>query len=875
MIRFLVFGTLDLQVDAGVDTRALLAQSKHIALLGCLAIGNGGLHRREKLAAMLWPELDDARSRNALSKAVHNIRRTLGDDVLVLRGNDSVGINTERIWCDAAAFDRAIEKGEREEALEWYRRGEVLDGFSVDGSVAFEHWLDSVRLRVRMAAVKAAAGLASEAENAEDLAASVRWSRVASEMSPHDETVLRQLLVRLVQSGDRAGALSAYREFAERLNRELDAEPSQETSALAESLRAVRANGNGSGNGVVHGTGLKPQHADVEAVVSEEVGRSGSAEISSLVEAGVSARPQNPTLAGSGTEGSSKWRARTPMAIAAAAAIVATALLALPGSPFHAKSNAGSESPFVAVSPIRFDTGDSSLKTMANMATEGIVQQLVQSSPGVIDLRNIGKSGQDASGRSGDESRTQAREVGAGTLVGGRMYAKGDSVYANVQITDAKSGRVLHQLDQYASPASNPYLILGSMKEGVAGAIAALSDTLYLPWSRAHSRPPTFAAFGEFMQGLDAILHLGPKQAVKHFKAAIVLDTAFAEAKIWLLEQAVMLPEETKFADSVRLVAVAQRRGLGEFDRLSLDRVLAFLDGRWEDAYVASRRLVEIAPTTPDAHMYLAQSAMATRRYAEAIRAIRRIDETDNWLKTLGQHTAWNLQAHRLLGDLQGELSHWKRARARKPADAGMCMSGVVVLAALARETAVDSVITECMKLTKSLRAEDNAWWNAGRGFRSKGYTDAARRAFQRSIDLISASNAPEQSKKWLIGTRQVEMGEWKSAYANLRASFDSTDASARSVVAVAAANAGDTAFAMATLKWMEERDGRIRIRDRDVSERAFVHLALGRREQALVLLRQAMAEGRTPAWNGWFLRFELQPLQNDSRYQAMVRPVW
>ena len=31
------------------------------------------------------------------SKAVHNIRRTLGDDVLVLRGNDSVGINTERI----------------------------------------------------------------------------------------------------------------------------------------------------------------------------------------------------------------------------------------------------------------------------------------------------------------------------------------------------------------------------------------------------------------------------------------------------------------------------------------------------------------------------------------------------------------------------------------------------------------------------------------------------------------------------------------------------------------------------------------------------------------------------------------------------------
>ena len=853
MIRFQVFGTLELRVEPEVDTRSLLAQSKHVALLGCLLVGSHGLHRRERLAALLWPELDTVRARNALSKAVHNIRRTLGDDVLILRGNDAIGINVERVWCDAAAFDTAVERGELKEALALYRRGEVMEGFSIDGSAEFEQWLDSARLRFRQSALEAATQLANDAESARELAASVRWSRYASEISPHDETVLRQLLMRLVQSGDHAGALSAYREFAERLNRDLEAEPSPETRALADSLRTARANGNrnGQGNGHGHSNGARPKQRAVDAVPQEVIGA------------------PNDERGANGL----KWHARRMMALAAAAAIVSTALLALPGSLFQASAKTEPGSELVAVSPIRIDTGDSSLKSMADMATGGIVQQLTQSSTGVIDLRNAEKDGQDANRRNGDESRTHAREAGAGKLVGGRMYAKGDSVYVNLQVTDAKSGRVLHQLDQYASPASNPYLILGRIKEGVAGAIAALSDTLYLPWSRAHSRPPTFAAFSEFLQGLDAIVNSSTEGAAfKHFKAAIVVDTTFVQAKIWLLEQANLVPEERTFVDSVRLVAVAQREGLGEFDRLSLDRVLAFMDGRWEDAYEISRRLVEIAPTTPDAHLYLAQSAMATRRYAEAVRTIDGMDRTKGWLRNLSTLTQWDLISHRLDGDLAGALAHWKRAREDRPTAFGVCTQGVMIIATAGREASVDSLITECMKLPGASRA-DFQWQTAGRGFRAGGNSAAARRAFQRSIALMSASNEPPQRKQHWIGVMQCNLGEWKSAYENLRASTDSTDSADRGTLAVAAVHAGDTAFAKATLEWMEERDRRLRARDRDVSERAFVHIALGNRKKALSLLRQAMKEGRAPSHNTWYARFELEPLRKDPTFQAMIKP--
>ena len=57
------------------------------------------------------------------------------------------------------------------------------------------------------------------------------------------------------------------------------------------------------------------------------------------------------------------------MTIAAAAAIVSTALLALPGSLFQQSAKAEPGSGLVAVSPIRIDTGDSSLKSMADMDT--------------------------------------------------------------------------------------------------------------------------------------------------------------------------------------------------------------------------------------------------------------------------------------------------------------------------------------------------------------------------------------------------------------------------------------------------------------------------------------------------------------------------
>ena len=71
---------------------SLPAQPKRFALLAYLAIGAGtGYHRRDSLAAMFWPDMDQFAARRALRNTLYHLREALGDGVIVTRGDDARG----------------------------------------------------------------------------------------------------------------------------------------------------------------------------------------------------------------------------------------------------------------------------------------------------------------------------------------------------------------------------------------------------------------------------------------------------------------------------------------------------------------------------------------------------------------------------------------------------------------------------------------------------------------------------------------------------------------------------------------------------------------------------------------------------------------
>ncbi len=215
----------------------LLARPKRFAVLAWLCAATPtGFQRRDRLLAMFWPERDESAARNSLRQTLHGIRGAIGDDALVARGTDEIGVNPDVVRCDVVEFHASLASGHLARALELYR-GELLDGVHVR-SDGFERWLTLERERLGDLAADAAWRLAEKFEAGADLTGASRWARRAARLAKADERRVRRVVRLLERAGDSAGAIKVYDEFADYLRRELDTEPSEETRDLVAAVRA-------------------------------------------------------------------------------------------------------------------------------------------------------------------------------------------------------------------------------------------------------------------------------------------------------------------------------------------------------------------------------------------------------------------------------------------------------------------------------------------------------------------------------------------------------------------------------------------------------------------------------------------------------------
>ena len=239
MIHLHTLGVVDLRGPDGEELRGVLQQPKRLGLLAYLAVAwPHRFHRRDSLLALFWPELDQEHARAALRRALYFLRSELGSEVLAGRGDEEIGVAEQELWCDAAAMEKALDAGEPEKGLELYR-GVLLDGLYVTGAAPeFEDWLDRERRRLQTRAAKAARSVAQRAEAEGRVLDAAGFARRALELNPDDEADLQRLVSLLDRSGDRSGAIRAYELFARRMAQEYELDPSSETRALLDGIRA-------------------------------------------------------------------------------------------------------------------------------------------------------------------------------------------------------------------------------------------------------------------------------------------------------------------------------------------------------------------------------------------------------------------------------------------------------------------------------------------------------------------------------------------------------------------------------------------------------------------------------------------------------------
>ncbi|MFV1989073.1 MAG: BTAD domain-containing putative transcriptional regulator, partial [Gemmatimonadota bacterium] len=236
-VEFRTFGTADLRQGDGTAVLSVLAQPKRVALLTYLAVeGFGDFVRRDTLCGAFWPDADQGQARHRLRSSLHMLRKALGHDALVRRGDEEIGVAAGEVWFDVEEFEHAVAEDRHEEALELYR-GEFLAGFHVTASNEFDEWLRRTRERLQALAASSAKALTEDAVLAGQHEAAVRWSGCAREIAPLDEGALRAHMGALDGGGRRAEALREYDAFAGRLEAEIGASPAPESAELARRIR--------------------------------------------------------------------------------------------------------------------------------------------------------------------------------------------------------------------------------------------------------------------------------------------------------------------------------------------------------------------------------------------------------------------------------------------------------------------------------------------------------------------------------------------------------------------------------------------------------------------------------------------------------------
>jgi len=239
-VNLRILGPLGLRDAEGTEFCRVLSQPKRLTLLAFLALaGAGEYRRRDTVVALFWPDQDQAHARAALRQALSWLRHELGEEVIVSRGDEEIGVG-DALQCDAVQFEVACSTGDWNRALDLYR-GEPLAGVFVAGAAPeLEGWLDDERSRLRDRATAAAWELSDRASSDGRAAEAAEWGRKAARLASHDEGGVRRLIQLLIVAGDRAGALEAYARFRNQMLAEFDVEPAAETERLMAEVRQHR-----------------------------------------------------------------------------------------------------------------------------------------------------------------------------------------------------------------------------------------------------------------------------------------------------------------------------------------------------------------------------------------------------------------------------------------------------------------------------------------------------------------------------------------------------------------------------------------------------------------------------------------------------------
>lgn len=860
MVTLRTLGVLDLRDGKGVEIRSVLQQPKRVALLAFLTIANPSrYHRRDSLLAMFWPELDQEHGRAALRRSLHFLRAALGPASIEGRGEEEVGVPSEQFWCDAVEFAHAVRSGDHQSALELYR-GNLLEGFHLSDSPAFQDWLETERGRLRRMATTAAWSLVEPANQIQSPQEAVRWARMAFDLNPDDEDGIRRLLRLLDAVGDRAAAIEAFEGFVRRLARD-QLQPTAETSVL---MSAIRTRSGRSG------VDTDPSHSQATPAASVMPLQVSDAQ----AETAAARRAPNPPV---------KWRPWIilTMGLAMIGTAATVAHLAL------SDSHVFTDPRRVLVEPFQNRTGQASLDPLGLIAADWIARglgethlvQVVDPSASLVWKVHSGADGSQADGQSGVTNLRSGS--GPGTVVVGSYYRQRDTLYFEAKVLDGTGHNVLTALGPAGALETQPLSAIERLRQLIMVGLAFRIDSRLRNFPGT-SRQPTYEAYRHFVAGIELHTKRDYLSADREFVQAAGADSAFYAPLILAAVEDFNLALDNsdlqKFAtaDSLIHLVAPHRAQLSPLEATILDWLSARLAGDLAAALGNSRKFAQIAPGTVWEYQG-AYDALLVNHPAEAIRILARMDPDRGPLRGWMYYWAVRAVAHHVLGEHRQELYIAEQARERFGATLDVLALEMGALAALGRVRDLEVRVGEAEMARPAIWARPGiVLMKVAQELQAHGYSDAGRRIMNRALTWYRNRPHSERMNETIraeYGEVLYSAGEWRAAQEifNHLIAQDSNE-SYLGLLGRLAARRGDSTKAREIFNALAQRETPYLFGQVTYNQTRIASL-LGQQAQAVELLRRAFAEGLQYGTHSLHSDPDLMALRGYPPFEELLRP--
>lgn len=202
MLLLTLFGRPQLSGGEGTFTEVTL-NGLPLALLSTLAVAGAQGMPRDRLLALLWPEVEEAKAAHRLTQARYALRKSLG--ITPILGVLHLNLDTSVLSTDVEDFRSAVARQDMARAVGLAERP-FLDGFYFRESGEFERWLDEQRRDFAVRVDVALEKLAAAAEEANEAIEAAAWLERIVRRDPTNEGAAQRAITNLEAGGNHAQA---------------------------------------------------------------------------------------------------------------------------------------------------------------------------------------------------------------------------------------------------------------------------------------------------------------------------------------------------------------------------------------------------------------------------------------------------------------------------------------------------------------------------------------------------------------------------------------------------------------------------------------------------------------------------------------------